>query len=107
MKNFNAIGDFLSNIFSTKSYETENQYPSLEELCYQLTLNVKILQDRIEKLEDENVETTNTLYEIMHSVDALDSRIDIVAAHYLDNETKKEEMERKRTQQYSDGPPNF
>jgi hypothetical protein len=30
------------------------------------------------KLEEENVETTNTLYEIMHSVDAVDARIDIL-----------------------------
>jgi len=29
-------------------------------------------------LEEENVETTNTLYEIMHSVDAVDARIDIL-----------------------------
>ena len=33
------------------------------------------------KLEEENVETTNTLYEIMHSVDAVDARIDILAEH--------------------------
>jgi hypothetical protein len=33
----------------------------------------------IKRLEEENVETTNTLYEIMHSVDAVDARIDIVA----------------------------
>jgi hypothetical protein len=104
MKNFDAIGDFLSNIISTKSYEMKEEYPSLEELCYQLTLNVKILQDRIEKLEEENVETSNLLYELMHSIDAIDARIDIVAAH---NETQKEEVGRKRTQQYFDGPPNF
>ena len=33
----------------------------------------------IKRLEEENVETTNCLYEIMHSVDAVDARIDIVA----------------------------
>jgi len=97
MTNFNAIGDFLSKIFSTKSYERSEQYPSLQDLGYQLSLHVQILQGRVEKLEEENVETTNTLYEIMHSVDALESRIDIIASYYLDNETKKEEMERKRS----------
>jgi hypothetical protein len=40
---------------------------------------IEELEQRIIKLEEENVETTNTLYEIMHSVDAVDARIDIVA----------------------------
>ena len=104
MQNFNVIGDFLSNLFSTKSYETSEQHLSLGQLLHELTFNVKSQQDKIEKLEEENVETTNTLYELMHTIDALDARIDIVAAH---NETQKEEMGCKRTQQYSDGPPNF
>jgi septal ring factor EnvC (AmiA/AmiB activator) len=89
MQNFNAIGDFLSNLFSTKSYEISEQYPSLGQLLHELTFHVKSQQDRIEKLEEENVETTNTLYELMHTIDALDARIDIVAAH---NETQKEEF---------------
>jgi hypothetical protein len=40
---------------------------------------IEELEQRVIKLEEENVETTNTLYEIMHSVDAVDARIDIVA----------------------------
>jgi septal ring factor EnvC (AmiA/AmiB activator) len=89
MQNFNAIGDFLSNLFNTKSYETSEQHPSLGQLLQELTLYVKSLQDKIEKLEEENVETTNTLYELMHTIDAIDARIDIVHAH---NETQKEEI---------------
>ena len=42
---------------------------------------IEELEQRIVKLEEENVETTNTLYEIMHSVDAVDARIDILAEH--------------------------
>ena len=42
---------------------------------------IEELEQRIVKLEEENVETTNTLYEIMHSIDAVDARIDIVAEH--------------------------
>ena len=38
------------------------------------------LEDII-RLEGENIETTNTLYEIMHSVDAVDARIDILYTH--------------------------
>ena len=37
------------------------------------------LEKRIEKLEEENIETTNTLYELMNSIEAVDRRIDIVA----------------------------
>jgi hypothetical protein len=40
---------------------------------------IEELDQRIVKLEEENIETTNTLYEIMHSVEAVDARIDIVA----------------------------
>lgn len=36
----------------------------------------------IKRLEEENIETTNTLYEIMNSVEAVDARIDILAEHY-------------------------
>lgn len=36
------------------------------------------LEKRVLKLEDENVETTNTLYELMNSIDAVDARIDIL-----------------------------
>lgn len=35
----------------------------------------------VKRLEEENIETTNTLYEIMHSVEAVDARIDILAEH--------------------------
>jgi len=43
-----------------------------------LLKKIEELENRIVKLEEENIETTNTLYEIMHSVDAVDARIDIV-----------------------------
>jgi hypothetical protein len=40
---------------------------------------IEELEQKIIKLEEENIETTNVLYEIMHSIDALDARIDILA----------------------------
>ena len=43
-----------------------------------LLKRIEELEERIVRLEGENVETTNTLYEIMHSVDAVDARIDIL-----------------------------
>jgi septal ring factor EnvC (AmiA/AmiB activator) len=45
----------------------------LEEKYSALLLDVK-------RLEEENIETTNTLYEIMNSIDAVDARIDIITA---------------------------
>ncbi len=38
------------------------------------------LENRVIKLEEENVETTNVLYEIMNSINAIDERIDILAS---------------------------
>ena len=36
------------------------------------------LEDRIANLEQENIETSNCLYELMNSIDAVDARIDIL-----------------------------
>lgn len=36
------------------------------------------LEKRIVKLEEENIETTNLLYELGNSIDAVDVRIDIL-----------------------------
>ena len=33
----------------------------------------------VKRLEEENIETSNTLYEIMNSIEAVDNRIDILA----------------------------
>jgi hypothetical protein len=38
-----------------------------------------LLEERVKKLEEENVETSNTLYQLMNSIEAVDRRIDIVA----------------------------
>jgi vacuolar-type H+-ATPase subunit D/Vma8 len=45
------------------------------------------LQD-IVRLEEENIETTNLLYEIMNSLDAVDRRIDILDEHHQITEEK-------------------
>ncbi len=41
------------------------------------------LQERIEALEAENVETTNTLYELMETDRAIEMKIDILAEEKL------------------------
>jgi septal ring factor EnvC (AmiA/AmiB activator) len=52
---------------------------SLAGLCAELTRHVHSLEERIKKLEEENVETTNVLYEVINSIEAVDRRIDILA----------------------------
>jgi len=36
------------------------------------------MEKRISKLEEENVETSNCLYELQNSIEAVDARIDIL-----------------------------
>lgn len=38
------------------------------------------LQERVVRLEEENIETSNVLYELYNSLDAVDARIDILTA---------------------------
>ena len=62
--------------------------PSNKPIVEDIDLYAKIveLENRIVKLEEENVETTNTLYEIINSVDAVDARIDILTLEKWGNE---------------------
>ncbi len=56
--------------------------PSSKPIVEDVDLYAKIveLENRISKLEDENVETSNCLYELSNSIDAVDARIDILTA---------------------------
>ena len=72
-------------------YGNQTATPNLYEIIQGLEERVNVLEEKyrgaledIKRLEEENVETTNTLYEIMHSVDAVDARIDIL--HTYKNE---------------------
>jgi hypothetical protein len=73
-----------------KKWGTSSEVPTdtLLKKIEELEERVNVLEEKymgslmdISRLEEENVETTNTLYEIMHSVDAVDARIDILAEH--------------------------
>jgi septal ring factor EnvC (AmiA/AmiB activator) len=63
--------------------------PTDKEMCEESSIYSIILdlQERIETLEAENIETTNTLYELMNSIEAVDARIDILT---LENWSKKD-----------------
>jgi hypothetical protein len=56
--------------------------PSSKEIVCETDVYSKLmeLEDRIAKLEVENIETTNLLYELGNSIDAVDARIDILTA---------------------------
>ena len=66
-------------------YGNQNASPSLHQMMQELEVRVNVLEEKyqgaledIKRLEEENIETTNTLYEIMHDIDAVDARIDIL-----------------------------
>ena len=54
--------------------------PTQKPIVEEIDLYEKIieLEKRIEKLEEENIETSNCIYELGNSVNAVDARIDIV-----------------------------
>ena len=69
-------------------YGNQTATPNLYEMIQELEERINVLEEKyqgaledIKHLEDENIETTNTLYEIMHSIDAVDARIDILHTH--------------------------
>jgi archaellum component FlaC len=77
------VYDYLISRYGHKDYQP-NLYMMIDELCER----VKTLEDKysgalqdIKRLEEENIETTNTLYELMENIRAIDARIDIVAEY--------------------------
>jgi septal ring factor EnvC (AmiA/AmiB activator) len=75
------VYDYLISRYGHKDYQ-----PNLYMMIEDLSDKIKVLEDKysgalqdIKRLEEENIETTNTLYKIMNSVDAVDARIDILA----------------------------
>lgn len=77
MKN---VYDYLITRYGHKDYQ-----PNLYMLIEELSNKVKVLEDKydavlqdIKLLEEENIESTNLIYELIENVRALDNRIDIV-----------------------------
>jgi hypothetical protein len=66
-------------------YGKENYQPNLYGMILSLQEKVKVLEEKyisalkdIKRLEEDNIEMSNTLYEIANSIDAVDNRIDIL-----------------------------
>jgi len=77
MKN---VYDYLISRYGHKDYQ-----PNLYMLIEELSNKVRVLEDKydavlqdIKLLEEENIESTNLIYEILNSLEAIDNRIDIV-----------------------------
>jgi hypothetical protein len=56
-----------------------------------LLKKIEELENRIVKLEEENVEFSNLFYETMNSIDAVDSRIDILTLHHWTTQKNEED----------------
>jgi len=61
--------NFFTNILSLFNVNSNDNY---------LLNRLNVLEERIINLEQENVETSNLLYELSNSIDAIDTRIDIL-----------------------------
>lgn len=79
------IYDYLLSQYGNASKE-----PNLHQMITLLQKRIENLEDTIasimndlETLKEENVETTNVLYELQNSIEAVDRRIDIMAEDSL------------------------
>lgn len=62
---------------STKKQITEERVDFYQKMLELEEKYDNLLKDVV-RLEEENIETTNTLYEIMNNINAVDARIDIL-----------------------------
>ena len=60
-----------------KWFVTPSKKPIIEDV--DLYAKIVELENRIANLEEENIETSNCLYELGNSIDAVDVRIDILS----------------------------
>ena len=67
------------NLFSKWFFEEDVPIDDVYKRLYELEQKYEGLLRDVVRLEEENIETSNSLYEIMNSIEAVDNRIDIVA----------------------------
>ena len=67
------------NLFSKWFFEEDVPIDDVYKRLYELEQKYEGLLRDVVRLEEENIETSNSLYEIMNSIEAVDRRIDILA----------------------------
>jgi chromosome segregation ATPase len=70
-------------IFSSflKNYEVNEDTITLYDKVEELEEKYQSLLMDVKRLEEEHIETTNCIYELMENIRALDNRIDILAEY--------------------------
>lgn len=79
---YNKVVSFFRKRFISR-YECDpitGHQVSIMDFISQLEHRICEMQKEIDFLKEENIENSNLIYELMHDMDALDSRIDIVTA---------------------------
>lgn len=66
----NRIGNLITKVLRPYKFEVHHKKSLYDKISE--------LEQRIAILEEENVETTNVLYEIMQDIRSVDTRIDIL-----------------------------
>lgn len=62
------------------NFDEEIPFDKVYQKLYELEEKYSALLLDVKRLEEENIETTNSLYEIANSIEAVDARIDILTA---------------------------
>lgn len=75
---------FINWFFSSTKKEITEEHIDFYQKMLELEEKYDNLLKDVVKLEEENIETTNVLYEIMENIRAIDSRIDILAGEKND-----------------------
>ena len=70
---------FIKWFFSTNHVPIVEEHIDFYDKIIELETKYDALLLDVKRLEEENVESTNLIYEIMNNIDAVDARIDIIA----------------------------
>ena len=68
----------LNRILSRWGFDSSIPIDDVYERLFEMEEKYNSLLLDVKRLEEENIETTNTLYELGNSIDAVDARIDIL-----------------------------
>ena len=77
---FNTDPHWFQKKWGLPNKSLEERITVLEQLVFELQEKYQGALVDIKRLEEENIETSNCLYELMNSIDAVDARIDILTA---------------------------